>query len=67
MPIYEYRCLNCGVDFEELTSSSEETPDCPVCQSGDVAKKLSSFASGGWGGSGGEYGGGHTCKPGPFS
>ncbi|MBC8278993.1 MAG: zinc ribbon domain-containing protein [FCB group bacterium] len=64
MPIYEYECSNCGSDFEELVLSAEETPDCPVCESREVFKRVSAFASCG----GGFYAGsGSSCGPGPFS
>jgi putative FmdB family regulatory protein len=35
MPIYEYRCTNCGLNFEKLRSMSEVDKDtlCPACQS----------------------------------
>ncbi|MBL7191434.1 zinc ribbon domain-containing protein [bacterium] len=45
MPIYEYICRDCGSEFEELTLSAEEKPDCPACGSDSVDKKLSAFAS----------------------
>ena len=64
MPIYEYQCSNCGTDFEELVLSSEETPECPVCESREVFKKVSAFASCGGGYSTGL---GSSCGPGPFS
>lgn len=52
MPIYEYQCLDCGAPFEELVLSCDEKPDCPVCKSKEVVKKVSAFASGGFSGSG---------------
>lgn len=30
MPIYEYRCLSCGHEFEELVKIGD-TPPCPGC------------------------------------
>jgi putative FmdB family regulatory protein len=46
MPIFEYRCLQCQSQFEELVSSSksEEIIVCPVCGSEKTARLLSSFA-----------------------
>jgi len=37
MPIYEYRCNQCGLDFEELTfTTGGPEPDCPECCHKDV-------------------------------
>jgi putative FmdB family regulatory protein len=30
MPIYEYKCLGCGHEFEDLVRIGE-TPPCPAC------------------------------------
>src|ERR671939_631152 len=46
MPIYEYRCGNCGTDFE-LTRSISQSGDpapCPNCKK-PADKLVSSFAS----------------------
>ncbi|NQS99034.1 MAG: zinc ribbon domain-containing protein [candidate division Zixibacteria bacterium] len=51
MPIYEYICSECGREFEELVFSSDELPECPICGSKSVEKKVSAFASGSSGGS----------------
>ncbi len=53
MPMFEYRCGDCGTDFEELvlSRSAESSVTCPNCGSGEVQKKISSF-SGKMGGSG---------------
>ena len=47
MPIYEFKCNNCGNLFEELCpmGSQGEGVKCPVCESEDVTKQFSSFAS----------------------
>ena len=51
MPIYEYRCTDCGDDFERLVRSmfSVETITCPSCGGDHVKKAVSLFgtASGG--------------------
>jgi putative FmdB family regulatory protein len=46
MPIYEYRCLECGEKFEELVRSmNNHKPEvkCPECGGRKVEKLLSSF------------------------
>lgn len=47
MPLYEYRCPDCGHDFEEIQKVSDPAiRDCPACGGTHVGKKigLSSFA-----------------------
>lgn len=43
MPIYEYRCNNCGEDFEIFSQTSGETekPCCPACGKNDTKKLIS--------------------------
>jgi len=47
MPIYEYRCEECGEKFEKLvrlgTSSSEI--ECPKCRGRKVEKLISAFSA----------------------
>ena len=47
MPIYEYRCSDCGDDFERFLRSmfSKETITCPSCGSEHVNKAFSLFGS----------------------
>ena len=46
MPIYEFACSQCGRAFEELVSISKiNEVVCPQCGSGQVKKKMSTFAS----------------------
>ncbi|MDY0058778.1 MAG: zinc ribbon domain-containing protein [Myxococcota bacterium] len=47
MPIYEYRCRQCGQPFEKLvrvTTPLEEV-ECPHCGQRDAERRLSLFAS----------------------
>lgn len=44
MPIFEYKCCNCGEDFEKLVFGSS-TVECPKCNSKDVKKKFSVFSA----------------------
>ena len=47
MPIYEYRCEQCGAQFEELTSSTDApTIRCRQCSGRQVTRLLSAFAVG---------------------
>ena len=55
MPIFEYRCKDCGEKFETLVYSTSDTGDieCPECGSTQTEKQMSMFASSGGNGSGG--------------
>ena len=64
MPMYEYKCPDCGHQFEELVSSGTETVPCPKCGSEKPDRLISTFAAGGFGGGSGSCsapaGGGFT-------
>lgn len=47
MPLYEYHCNECDHEFEKLVRFSEAnlSPTCPVCQSQNTQKKISTVAS----------------------
>ena len=48
MPIYEYRCEQCGAQFEELTSATAAAQvRCRECDGRRVTRLLSAFAVGG--------------------
>jgi putative FmdB family regulatory protein len=64
MPLYEYRCDDCGEEFELIRSVSDTSEvRCPTCDA-PASKKLSLFATGTnvgrscSPGSGGSHGGG---------
>lgn len=39
MPVYDYKCNNCGYKFEVYRSVNEtDTPECPNCHSKDTVK-----------------------------
>lgn len=41
MPLYEYRCKQCGHRFEKIQSfSAEDVKECPVCK-GEVERLIS--------------------------
>ena len=47
MPIYEYRCEDCGSHFEKLVRRSAETSEleCPSCGKRHLRQELSTFAA----------------------
>ncbi|MEK9773712.1 MAG: zinc ribbon domain-containing protein [Opitutae bacterium] len=47
MPLYEFSCLDCSTDSEQLVRSSdwEGQAKCPECGSVKLEKKLSVFAA----------------------
>jgi len=47
MPLYEYRCAECGAEFEKMLrfSESDLSPACPKCESPQTQKKLSKVVS----------------------
>ena len=68
MPMYEFRCRECGERFEELRNLSEPDSgvECPKCGGGRVERLLSSFATSGPSSSSGGATGG-SCGPRGFS
>jgi putative FmdB family regulatory protein len=53
MPIYEYRCEDCGSKFEKLVrrASDESELACPSCGKSHLKQELSTFAAHANGGS----------------
>lgn len=53
MPIYEFGCCECGVEFEKLVLKAGDITDvkCPACGSPKLEEKISGFASFSKGGS----------------
>lgn len=47
MPIYEYKCNDCGSKFEELVFSDSMNVACEKCGSENAEKLLSGFATSG--------------------
>ena len=47
MPIFEYRCQECGTKYEVLHKSAENQNDiiCPKCSSSNNKKLLSTFSA----------------------
>jgi putative FmdB family regulatory protein len=47
MPIYEYRCQDCGTKFEKLIRRSDDVAglECPSCHQRRLEQELSTFAA----------------------
>ncbi|HUS05032.1 MAG TPA: zinc ribbon domain-containing protein [Bryobacteraceae bacterium] len=45
MPIYEYRCEDCGTKFEKLVRGSDTALACPSCGQSHLNQELSTFAA----------------------
>jgi len=47
MPIYEYRCQQCGEQFEKLIHRQAEESElaCPKCGERELKRELSTFAA----------------------
>jgi putative FmdB family regulatory protein len=45
MPIFEYRCEDCGTKFEKLMRRSEDQAGCPSCGQKHLNQELSTFAA----------------------
>lgn len=47
MPIYEYKCQDCGSRFEKLIrrSSDADALECPSCGEKHLTQELSTFAA----------------------
>lgn len=69
MPMYEYRCRNCGSTFDELVTSSQADSDisCPECGKYEAEKLMSAFASSGGSTSSSVSSAGSSCGSGGFT
>ena len=47
MPLFEFVCADCGQPFEELVMNTSKINEvtCPICESKNISKKISTFAS----------------------
>lgn len=55
MPIYEYKCRECGAEFEELVAHEGANPTCPKCGSLKTEKLMSACKSSSGGSFGGDF------------
>lgn len=44
MPIFEYKCAECGKQFEAIVMGSREA-ECPSCKSKELEQQMSTFAA----------------------
>ncbi len=44
MPIFEYRCRDCGTQFEKFVRAASEKVICEQCESPELERLLSVFA-----------------------
>lgn len=63
MPIYEYKCSDCGNEFEELVFNQDDAVTCPECKS-EKTEKLMSACSAKTGGNTPDFGA--MPSPGPM-
>lgn len=63
MPVYEYRCEQCGARFDKLVpmSQAQAEQQCPSCGAERARKLMSSFAA--TGGSSKAGGASGSCAP----
>ena len=45
MPIYEYKCQDCGTRFEKLVRRTGDEVECPSCGQRHLEQELSVFAA----------------------
>lgn len=65
MPVYDYRCTQCGMSYDVYHKGKEKVEDvvCPSCSSREH-KRLMSVASVAVGGSSGTGAASHACEMG---
>ena len=59
MPVYTYKCEDCGESFDLLVFASDKEEDltCTGCGGRKIARQVTSFSTGG------SSGGGDACAP----
>lgn len=69
MPMYEYRCQECGLLYEQLRRMSEADTSlqCPHCGSLKVERQVSACSFAGFSSGGGSSSGGGCAPRGGFS
>ena len=63
MPIYDYKCNDCGNTFELIVRNRDEAAPCPKCSGNNTKRQISAFAVNHSHGKAEscEYGGHHCC------
>ena len=44
MPLFEYRCQDCGTQFEKIVLRASDSVECTSCRGPNLEKLLSVFA-----------------------
>ena len=45
MPMFDFRCPDCGHEFEELVFGNRLPTHCPECDGAQIERKVSTFAA----------------------
>lgn len=40
MPAYDYRCLDCQYEWEEVHAATVDAHDCPACESTHIQRRI---------------------------
>ncbi len=65
MPLYEYRCPKCKLEFERIVfTTDKESVPCPQCHAPNAERLLSVFSAGRTSGQAGSSPG-SSCGPSP--
>jgi len=66
VPIYEFKCKECGHEFELImrASANKEEVTCPKCHAKNPERLMSAFSSGS---SGGGFSASSSCGGGAFT
>lgn len=68
MPLFEYKCQECGAEFEKLISTSKrDEVGCIKCDNAQATRQLSTFAAHSQGSSSASAAAAPCGRPAPFT